>query len=374
LVIYGSLETLSGGYLYDRKLVEHLRQQGDTVEVVSLPRRDYARNLGDNLSVSLHRRLAGLHVDLLMQDELNHPSLFWLNRRLRGRVAYPLVSIVHHLRSSELRPGWQNRLYAVVERAYLHSVDGFVYNSQTTRAAVEVLAGTGHPGVVAYPAADHLGVRTSEEEIARGARQPGALRLIFVGNLIPRKGVHTLLAALARLPEGSVHLDICGSLDADAVYAAAIRRQIAALGLQAAVRLHGEVDAPALGDLLRSAQLLVAPSTYEGFGIVYLEAMSFGLPCIGTTVGAASEVIDDGETGFLVPPGDPEALADRLHQLAVDADLRERMALAARRRYLSHPTWERTGAEIRQFLVDLRSYPVPPIPFPPEEGGENMLR
>ncbi len=109
LLIYGSLETISGGYLYDRMLVEYLQRQGDQVEIISLPWRNYARHLCDNLARSLFKQLDQLRVDVLLQDELNHPSLFWVNRRLDGAV--PIVSIVHHLRSSELRPSWQNAFY-----------------------------------------------------------------------------------------------------------------------------------------------------------------------------------------------------------------------------------------------------------------------
>src|SRR5512143_3227650 len=107
LVIYGSLETLSGGYLYDRQLVEYLRGCGDTVDVISLPRGNYARHLADNLSHNPWRRLQS-SFDVLLQDELSHPSLLRLNRQLHGRVAYPIISIVHHLRSSERHaPGAQ---------------------------------------------------------------------------------------------------------------------------------------------------------------------------------------------------------------------------------------------------------------------------
>jgi hypothetical protein len=82
LLIYGSLETVSGGYLYDRRLVEYLRAQGDEVQVLSLPWRNYARHLADNLSAGWLRQLRSLRIDILLQDELNHPSLFWMNRRL----------------------------------------------------------------------------------------------------------------------------------------------------------------------------------------------------------------------------------------------------------------------------------------------------
>ena len=83
-LIYGSLDTLSGGYLYDRKLVEYLRAQGDTVEIISLPWRNYAAHLTDNFSFKLPSNL-----DILIQDELNHPSLIAANR---GKHPYPIVS------------------------------------------------------------------------------------------------------------------------------------------------------------------------------------------------------------------------------------------------------------------------------------------
>ena len=101
LIIYGSLDRLSGGYIYDRMLVEHLRGHKDDVEIIALPERSYAHHLWDNLSRQLKHHLEELDCDLLLQDELNHPSLFLLNRELREKVSYPIVSIVHHLRCCE---------------------------------------------------------------------------------------------------------------------------------------------------------------------------------------------------------------------------------------------------------------------------------
>ncbi|HEY4693708.1 MAG TPA: hypothetical protein VIH16_09740, partial [Bellilinea sp.] len=122
LVIYGSLDTLSGGYLYDRKLVEYLRSQGDAVEIVSLPVTSYAGAIAQNASRTIRQNLTDLNVDVMLQDELNHPSLFWLNGWLRPRVNYPLIGIVHHLRSSENHPGYLRSFYRAVERRYLKSL------------------------------------------------------------------------------------------------------------------------------------------------------------------------------------------------------------------------------------------------------------
>src|SRR5688500_938752 len=122
LSIYGSLDTLSCGYLYDRKLAEYFRSRGDTVEIMSLPWRNYAAHLTDNLHFKLPSNL-----DILVEDELNHPSLILANRR---KHSYPVISLVHHLRCSELRPNWQNIFYRWVEKKYLQSVDGFIFNSK----------------------------------------------------------------------------------------------------------------------------------------------------------------------------------------------------------------------------------------------------
>ncbi|RLT38585.1 MAG: glycosyltransferase family 1 protein, partial [Chloroflexi bacterium] len=138
LVIYGSLDTLSGGYLYDRKLVEYLRASGDSVEIISLPWRSYPRHLLDNFNPVWRRRLAELDVDVLLQDELNHPSLAWANRAL-ANAPFPVVSIVHHLRASEEHPVWRLPFYRWVEGRYLASIDGFVFNSRTTQNAVRSL-------------------------------------------------------------------------------------------------------------------------------------------------------------------------------------------------------------------------------------------
>jgi glycosyltransferase involved in cell wall biosynthesis len=111
-------------------------------------------------------------------------------------------------------------------------------------------------------------------------------------------------------------------------------------------------DAELIEYLLWS-QVLAVPSSYEGFGIAFLEGMGFGLPAIATTQAAAREIITRGKNGFLVAPNDPFKLAEHLLQLAEDRELLVRLSLGARLRYTAHPTWEQTTRHIRDFLLGI---------------------
>ena len=341
LVIYSSLDTLSGGYLYDRKLVEYLRAQGDEVKIFSLPWRSYPAHLLDNF----HFRLPP-DLDLLIQDELNHPSLILANRRLHP---YPVISLVHHLRSSEQHPRWLKDFYRFVEESYLSTVDGFIYNSKNTRTIVEEILGENKPHLVAYPPTDRFGTGLSEQEVKNRAANPGDFRILFIGNLIPRKGLHTLLDAIRDVPF-NFHLDVVGSLKVDPPYVQKMQQFAAESNLASKVTFHGTLRDEPLAGLMRSAQVLVVPSSFEGFGIVYLEGMAFGLPALGSTAGGAVEIIEDGKTGFLIAPGDFANLSDRLVLLAHDREMLVQMSLNALNRYRQQPSWIETAEKIRSYL------------------------
>ena len=382
-IIYGSLDTLSGGYLYDHKLVEYLRARGDTVEVISLPWRNYAAHLMDNLrfrlphqpvivrsqrpersgaqskSEAAKQSLREGMFDILIQDELNHPSLIAANA---GKHPYSIISLVHHLRCSELRPKWQNDLYRLVEKKYLQSVDGFIFNSQTTRGVVNGLIENRKPDVVAYPPTDRFGEAVTETEIAERAKNL-ELRILFLGNVIERKGLHTLLDALTVGQNDilSYKLDVVGSLTTDPAYTKMVQEKIAANNLSSFVFLHGPLDNEPLQQKLRQAHVLVVPSSYEGFGIVYLEGMGFGLPAIGTNAGAAGEIIEDGKTGYLIQPNDSATLAARLAGLSADRGLLTRLSLNALQRYRVQPAWEETAKNIREFLLHAITNHCPPV-------------
>lgn len=117
------------------------------------------------------------------------------------------------------------------------------------------------------------------------------------------------------------------------------------------VRLAGAVSSRS--DLLahyRAADLFVMPSLCDSFGFVFLEAMTQGVPCIGTNLNAMPEIIADGETGYVVPLRNPEALAEAILRFYRDPDNRRRMGRAARQRVLARYTWEKVAAAMRPHL------------------------
>jgi glycosyltransferase involved in cell wall biosynthesis len=255
------------------------------------------------------------------------------------------------LRGSELRPQWQNAFYRVVEKKYLQSVDGFIFNSRTTERVVNSLLENRKPGLVAYPPTDRFGEPISEEEIIRRA-QTIPLQILFLGNVIYRKGLHTLLEAVKRL-RLDVRVEIVGGLTSEPEYVKQMQEFVANEDLSSFVFFRGPLDKEPLIQKLKQAHLLVVPSSYEGYGIVYLEGMCFGLPAIGTIAGAASEIISAEVNGFLIEPGNAVLLASRLRSLDEDRERLIRLSLAARERYRQQPKWTETAGRIREFLRSL---------------------
>lgn len=351
VVVYDGLEQTTGGFIYDRKLVDTLRSSGHRVTVEGLPWRSYARNLLDNLSTGIRSRLRslGAAADIIVQDELCHPSLAWSNRVLDRDV--PVVALVHHLRARE--PS-RSAVAAWVERLYLAGVDAFICSSNTTRAEVASLLGRDSvPGIVATPGGDRFAPAVSPGDIAARARTPGPLRIVYVGSVVPRKGLDVLLEGVARLPRRAWTLTVVGDRTTRPDYTAHVAALVRQHELSHAVSFRGQLSDRALAATLTASHVLAVPSRYEGFGIVYLEAMGFGLPAIGTTAGGAAEIIQDGTSGFLVPPDSPRAIAAVLEELCSDREHLAEMAAAARARYESFPGWTETMRRPRDYLETL---------------------
>ena len=190
------------------------------------------------------------------------------------------------------------------------------------------------------------------------ARVPGRLMTTASAD-VPMKGLTPLLEALAkvRTEVDDAHLVVIGKPKAKSKIPALIER----LGLGGTVEFVSGVTTERIVDLYAEAEVACVPSLYEGFSLPAVEAMACGVPVVGTTGGAVPEVIGrDGETGLLVPPGDPDALAVALVRALSDSALRARIGAAGRKRALDNFTWRRTAegtAEHYRARLDERAAP-----------------
>lgn len=168
----------------------------------------------------------------------------------------------------------------------------------------------------------YSGIKTEEFPFAQPRSVPFEWNLLYVGRIDPRKGIETVVRALAQCPEHA-SLTIVGN--GDDRHLAELRSLAVSLGLGDRVRFQASPRSE-LADVMHASDALVFPSVWdEPFGLVPVEAMATGLPVVGTPVGGAAEFLVDGVNCLQFPPGDVHALVDRLHTLAGDQQLRARL-------------------------------------------------
>jgi glycogen(starch) synthase len=185
----------------------------------------------------------------------------------------------------------------------------------------------------------------------------GNLRIVFVGRLEARKGIDVLLAAAAAvLPRHPhVQLDIVGNDTIPGPDGTTYRARFEATMADAKPRVtfHGEVGEAALRGFYRACDLFVAPSRYESFGLILVEAMMYGKPVIACRAGGMPEVVEDGATGLLAEPGEVASLERCLERLIGDAALRKRLGEAGRQRYEARFTPRRMARDMAAFMTEI---------------------
>jgi glycosyltransferase involved in cell wall biosynthesis len=199
----------------------------------------------------------------------------------------------------------------------------------------------------------------------------GAVRVLFAGRLEARKAIDVLLEAARTLLPGRKHvyLDVVGSdtlaSDERRSCRAAFERDPSMAAIRDRVRFHGEVTDEVLRGFYRACDIFVAPSRYESFGLVLIEAMMFAKPVIGCRAGGMTDIVEVGKTGLLAEPGDGASLQACLECLIDDPELRRQMGAAGRRRYKERFAPDRmTDALVDVLLGSARSHVSSPGPSP----------
>lgn len=325
-VLYGGLDQPTGGTVYDRLVVQGLLGLGFDVRVISLTPRGRAR--GVLASGELVARLDATGADVVVGDELCFAELGGAFARRPGR---PRVLLVHHLSCWEPERAALDRLSArVLEDFALRLCDRIIATSHATADRLRSQHSVAGAHVV-HPGSDRLprGRKTASDRT----------RLLFVGTWTPRKGLLRLLTSLETLPTGGWSLTIVGDATRDAGYAALVRAQLARME-RCAIDVRGQLDDDDLAAAYAAHDVLVLPTSFEGFGMVVSEALYMGLDVL-TTRTPATEEASFGSSRVSFVDGH---LADALR--AMLARVRPEAPWDAR----DLPTWENAVAEFAAVL------------------------
>ncbi|HET9067468.1 MAG TPA: glycosyltransferase family 4 protein [Amaricoccus sp.] len=337
-VIPGALETPTGGYGYDRRLMAELGRRGWEVRHVGLggswPFPDAAAR--DAAAAALAALPAG---EVVLIDGLAGGVLA---AELGGEAArLRLVALVHHPLGDEAGLAAEERARLLAgEAAALRHARVVICTSRATARRLGDLGVEGRRIVVAPP---------GTEAAARAAAAGDPPVILSIGSLIPRKRHDVLVAALARLADRGWKARIVGSAALDPGCAAALGRQVAELGLGGRVVLAGA--GADVGAELAGADIFALASEYEGYGMAFAEALAHGLPVVACRTGAIADLVP-AAAGALAPPGDVAGFAAALGRLLDDGAARRAAGDAAWAAGRALPGWDETAALVDAGLVE----------------------
>jgi len=337
LLVPGDLHTPTGGYVYDRRLLDGWRARGRSVDVLRLDG-DWPLPGPDTLAQAAGALARLRDGTVVIADGLAFGALADVVAPHAQRLHW--VALVHHplhLEETGLSPAEAERLKHAEAQALRHARQVVVTSPHTAQD----VAALGVPAAriaVVEPGNDHRPLPP-----ARPARPGAPVNLLCVATLVPRKDHGLLLRALQGLLHLPWRLDCVGSHTRHPDHAQALLAATASGPLAARVVWHGELDEAALQARYAAADALVLASRHEGYGMVINEALQHGLPLVASRAGALARTVPPA-AGLLLPPGDEAAWRDALAAVIGDAALRERLAAGAREAARQLPGWPQQAA------------------------------
>ncbi|MBW6424471.1 glycosyltransferase family 4 protein [Rhizobium sp. XQZ8] len=333
----GDIETRTGGYGYDRRVIATLRDLGWDVDPVSLGNA-FPNSAPQEIEAAGAILSALPDSALVLIDGLAYGVMdAWAARETKR---LKITALVHHPLALETGLDEEQRaVLATREKAALSHVRGVIVTSHMT--ATELAANYGVPAekiAVAMPGMD-------PGPLAAGGNNPPLV--LSVGTLTRRKGHDVLIAALGKLRDLRWICRIVGNKELDPQVTAELERQIAEANLIERIELAGQIEDPRTE--FAKADIFALASRYEGYGMVFAEALAQGLPIIGCAAGAVPDVVPES-AGILVAPDDPAAFADALGKLLTEPETRIAMADAAAVAGARLPSWRDTAKIISGFL------------------------
>jgi glycosyltransferase involved in cell wall biosynthesis len=335
--IPGDIDQKTGGYIYEKSLLLALRAAGRRVDHIQLPAGFPLATPGDTATTL--EQLAAVSPDVpLILDGLVYGGI---ETAVLAKVRAPLVAMIHH------PVGLETGLKPDVARLLL------AREAANLALAAHVVVPSPHTARILT--AD-FGVEPARISIAPpGFAPPDPVRdpldpplVLAVGLIAERKGHDVLLSALAGVADLRWQAQIVGGTH-DAAVMDRLVAQRASLGLSARVAFRGRLDEQEVAALYRQATVFALATRYEGYGMVFGEALLHGLPIVTCDGGAVPETVPPG-AGLIVPVGDASRFAEALRSVLSDDRLRARLAAAATAAGKGLPAWSDTAAVMGRVL------------------------
>jgi glycosyltransferase involved in cell wall biosynthesis len=340
--IPGDIKSPTGGYGYDRRVIECLSDFGVSVSILSLPEA-FPNPRPADLAKTRRLLKARSAEAVLIIDGLAFGAF---PDDLLDDIGDRAIALVHH--PLYLETGLPQARMLDLKMSETNALQRASHVVVTSRATRRILAE--RMGL----SPDKITVAEPGTDPAQRATGTGApLQILAVGAVMPRKGYELLIKALAPLKTIDWRLTIAGALDRDAHAAAALQDAIEAHDLADRVTLAGKVVPATLERFYDSADLFVSASLFEGYGMALAEAMARGLPMVLAAGGAAVETA--GQASALhVEPGNVPELTNALRRALTDKKLRDRLADASWDVGRTLPTWHEAARRIAAVVLGLR--------------------
>lgn len=340
--IPGDINTLTGGYAYDRRLITELHSLGHKIKHLQLSSQ-FPLPDSDALADAA-AQFAGLpdHA-LVIADGLAYGVMETIAEQHAARLN--IVALCHHplMLEAGLTTAQVQQLFLSEQRALNAAKAVIVTSRMTGRILAEQFTIPAEKITVALPGTD-------PQTFALCVGNPPVL--LTLATLTRRKAHDLLIDALANIKHLEWTARFVGGTDFDPAWTTQMKNKVACYGLEERILFIGKVADSA--NEYRTADLFVLPSLFEGYGMAFAEALGFGLPVVAARAGAVPGVVPD-TAGILVAPHDSIALADALQQLLTDVSLRRTLQTGAQAAARKLPSWRDTAFAVAQLINQIEN-------------------
>lgn len=347
IIISSNLDNVkTGGEIINAHVYNYFKEKSRDSQIIQL--KDVPASFRKSLLLSMLWflfKLRSARNSIIIESQGLATRLFLLNLHLRlFNKGNKIVSYVFHL-SKHNKKHSLSWFDALAEKTMLKASHKVICLSESTKQDI-VLEGLSPSKISAIPPGTELAPERKERFWSNKQ-----VRLLFAGNVVPRKGLIYLVEALSLLKKADFVLDVVGRADKDLEYFNAVKQTIKDKGLEDRIVFRGWRNRQEMKEFYSQADLFVFPSLWEGFGMVLLEAMVFGLPVISTRMSAIPELIEHGKNGLLVGPKNTVELAEAITKLIHSPNLRKKISLNNYRKAYSDYSWETIGEKFYNEVV-----------------------